>query len=186
MSIPITAFTFASPRVGNDAFRDRLLELGVHVLRIENKFDIVPKVPGLFVNERAFTMFGGLEHLVSPWLDRIPWTYTHVGEEVKLDQTKSASLKTKRDYGNSHNLELYLHLLSIYQGPKLPYKDLTVLDRDIALVNKSCNQLKDELRVPACWYQSKNKGMEQDNGRWVLPDRADDDVPSSDAPDDWV
>jgi hypothetical protein len=186
MSIPITAFTFASPRVGNDAFRDRLLELGVHVLRIENKFDIVPKVPGLFVNERAFTMFGGLEHLVSPWLDRIPWTYTHVGEEVKLDQTKSASLKTKRDYGNSHNLELYLHLLSIYQGPKLPYKDLTVLDRDIALVNKSCNQLKDKFRVPACWYQSKNKGMEQDNGRWVLPDRADDDVPSSDAPDDWV
>ena len=185
MSIPITAFTFASPRVGNDAFRDRLLELGVHALRIENVFDIVPKVPGLFVNERAFTMFGGLEQLVSPWLDRIPWTYTHVGEEVKLDQTRSAFLKTKKDYGNSHNLELYLHLLSIYQGPNLPYKGVTV-DRDIALVNKSCNQLKDELRVPACWYQSKNKGMEQQNGRWVLPDRADDEVPSSDAHDDWV
>ena len=185
MSIPITAFTFASPRVGNDAFRDRLLELGVHVLRIENKFDIVPKVPGLFVNERAFTMFGGLEQLVSPWLDSIPWTYTHVGEELKLDQTRSAFLKTKKDYGNSHNLELYLHLLSIYQGPQLPYKGVTV-DRDIALVNKSCNQLKDELRVPACWYQLENKGMEQQNGRWVLPDRADDDVPSSDAHDDWV
>ena len=184
MSIPITAFTFASPRVGNDAFRDRMLELGVHVLRIENKFDIVPKVPGLFVNERAFTMFGGLEQLVSPWLDRIPWTYTHVGEEVKLDQTRSASLKTKKDYANSHNLELYLHLLSIYQGPKLPYKEVS--DRDIALVNKSCNQLKDKLRVPACWFQSKNKGMEQHMGRWVLPDRADDEVPKSDAHNDWV
>lgn len=185
MSIPITAFTFASPRVGNDAFRDRLLELGVHVLRIENVFDIVPKVPGLLVNERAFTMFGGLEQLVSPWLDRIPWTYTHAGEEVKLDQTGSAFLKTKKDYGNSHNLELYLHLLNIYQGPNLPYKGVTG-DRDIALVNKSCNQLKVELRVPACWHQLQNKGMEQQHGRWVLPDRPDDAIPSSDNHDDWV
>lgn len=84
-----------------------------------------------------------------------------------------------------YSLHICICWVYIYQGPKQPYKEVSV-DMDVALVNKSCNQLKDKLRVPACWYQSKNKGMEQHMGRWVLPDRADDEVPSSDAHDDWV
>jgi hypothetical protein len=49
----VTAFTFASPRVGNDKFASDLEELGVKVLRIVNEPDLVPKVPG------AQPMFAG-------------------------------------------------------------------------------------------------------------------------------
>jgi len=45
--IPVTVFAFASPRVGNRAFALRMEELEVKVLRLVNKKDVVPKVPGL-------------------------------------------------------------------------------------------------------------------------------------------
>jgi hypothetical protein len=43
--ILVTVFAFASPRVGNRAFALRMEELGVKVLQLVNKNDIVPKVP---------------------------------------------------------------------------------------------------------------------------------------------
>jgi len=43
----VTVFAFASPRVGNRAFALRMEELEVKVLRLVNKKDVVPKVPGL-------------------------------------------------------------------------------------------------------------------------------------------
>lgn len=42
----VTAFTFASPKVGNKKFKDDLDDMGVRVLRVVNKPDLVPKVPG--------------------------------------------------------------------------------------------------------------------------------------------
>ncbi|KAF6156415.1 hypothetical protein GIB67_009073 [Kingdonia uniflora] len=43
--LPISVISFAGPRVGNIAFRDKLNRLGVKVLRMVGKQDVVPKVP---------------------------------------------------------------------------------------------------------------------------------------------
>ena len=71
LPIPVTVFAFASPRVGNAIFAQRMEEIGVKVLRMVNKHDVVPNVPGLFMNENM----GWLSKLLN-WL---PWTYFHVG-----------------------------------------------------------------------------------------------------------
>ncbi|KAK8663407.1 hypothetical protein V6N13_083228 [Hibiscus sabdariffa] len=71
--IPITIFSFGSPRVGNLGFKQRCEELGVKVLRIVNVNDPITKLPGVFLNEN---------------LRGFPWSsscYVHVGVEVALD-----------------------------------------------------------------------------------------------------
>ncbi|KAI3687814.1 hypothetical protein L1987_81517 [Smallanthus sonchifolius] len=56
-----------------------------------------------------------------------------------------------------------------YGGRGLGFGSAT--GRDIALVNKSCDFLK-ECGVPAYWRQDENKGMVRGgDGRWVLPER---------------
>ena len=145
--ISVTVLTFAAPRVGNDAFRDRLEEFQVNVLRVVNAPDVVPKVPGLFVNEHTFSFFSSLEKnvktwmsrirsyglaketipsdgdvsnnakavcsrledLVSPWLDMLPWTYTHVGSELRLGDNEFSY--HRKNIADCHSLDEYLDLL---------------------------------------------------------------------------
>ncbi|CAK9857773.1 unnamed protein product [Sphagnum jensenii] len=184
-TIPVSVFTYASPRIGNDAFRDRLEELGVNILRVVNSHDIVPKVPGLLVNESMFDMFGTFERFVGPWLDRLPWTYTHAGVELKLDQTASPFVKRKRDYAASHNLDLYLHLLDGFHSRSRPFEP--AVGRDIALVNRYSDSLNDDLVVPSSWWQQENKGLIQNEaGVWVQPDRSEDDIPCPKAHERWL
>lgn len=182
--IPVSVITFAAPRVGNDAFRDRLEDLGVKVLRTVNIHDIVPKVPGLFLNEKFFGMFGKLQERVNQWFDRIPWTYSHVGVELQIDQSQSPFLKKGTDYTASHNLDLYLHLLDGYNGKIMPFK--RVIERDVALVNRYGDFLRDDLHLPHSWWQQENKGLVKlEDGQWVQPDRPEEEVPSNEAHDDW-
>lgn len=145
--IPITAFTFAAPRVGNFVFRDRLKEFHVNVLRVVNAPDVVPQAPGLLVNEHAFSLVSSLEEkvktwmsrthshsvaketipsggdernkakavrskledLVSPWLNMLPWTYTHVGNELRLGDDEFSY--HKKNVVHCHSLDEYLRLL---------------------------------------------------------------------------
>ena len=147
--IPITVFTFAAPRVGNCAFRDRLKEFHVNVLRVVNGSDLVPRAPGLFVNEHTFSLFSSLEEKVktwmsrihshsvaeetipsggdvrikakavcskledsvSPWLDMLPWTYTHVGVELRL-------ACRKKNFVHDHSLDEHLRLLQVAPANK--------------------------------------------------------------------
>jgi predicted lipase len=51
-AIPVAVFSLDSPRVGNPTFAQRMEEIGVKVLRLVNKHDMVTKVPGFFINER--------------------------------------------------------------------------------------------------------------------------------------
>jgi predicted lipase len=49
--IHVSVFSFSGPRVGNVKFKGRLeSHLGVKVLRVHNKHDMVPKSPGIFIN----------------------------------------------------------------------------------------------------------------------------------------
>ncbi|KAI9196354.1 hypothetical protein LWI28_023228 [Acer negundo] len=162
--IPITVYSFAGPRVGNLKFKDRCDELGVKVLRVINVHDKVPTVPGIIANEKLqFQKY--LEDTTS-----FPWSYAHVGVELALDHKHSPYLKSTKDFGCAHNLEALLHLIDGFHGKERDFCSAT--QRDIALVNKSCDFLKSEYGVPAHWRQDENKGMVRNSdGKWILPDR---------------
>ena len=104
LPVPITVYSFAGPRVGNSAFQKRIDELGVHVLRMVNINDKVPKTPGLLVNENV--------PFLAKLLDPLPWTYSHVGVELELNDRDSMHLnQEKPGTWTTHNLEVYLHLV---------------------------------------------------------------------------
>lgn len=147
-SFPVTAFVYASPRTGDHNFKNAYdATPNLHLLRIRNVPDIVPQVP-----------------LATPLIG-----YTDVGEELTIDTTKSSYLKPSADLLNWHNLEGYLHGIAGTEGAGLLDGFELVVNRDISLVNKSQDHLKEEYSVPANWWVEKNLGMvQQDDGSWEL------------------
>ncbi|KAH1060287.1 hypothetical protein GLYMA_02G141900v4 [Glycine max] len=144
--VPVSVMSFSGPAVGNKSFKNRLNRLGVKVLRVINENDWVP--------------------WLSPWLP--PFSYCHVGEELKLDNNKSPFLKP--DNNCAHNLEVLLHLLDGYHGERGEF--MLASDRDHALVNKGGDFLKESYLVPPNWWQDENKGLKRSSdGRWVQPER---------------
>lgn len=163
--IPVTVFSYSGPRVGNLRFKLRCEELGVKVLRVINVHDRVPSVPGIIANEK-FQYQRLVEELMS-----FPWSYAHVGVELALDHTESPYLKETADARCLHNLEAHLHLVDGYHGKGRGFE--SAVGRDVALVNKSCDFLREELGVPPRWWQDENKGMVRgEDGRWLVPERA--------------
>lgn len=144
--------------------KERCEELGVKVLRVINVHDKVPTVPGIITNEK-FQFQKYIEETLS-----FPWSYAHVGVELALDHTLSPFLKPTMDPSCAHNLEAHLHLVDGFHGKDKRFR--LANKRDIALVNKSCDFLRNNYGVPPHWRQDENKGMVRtSDGRWVLPDR---------------
>jgi len=147
-AFPVTAIVFASPRVGDTNFKKLCEGLeDLHVLRVTNEKDIVPNLP----------------------FDIPPsFSFKHVGEELRIDTRKSPYVKSMDDLGDFHNLELYIHGVAGTQGSEGGFN--LEVDRDIALVNKDLDGLKDEYNIPAGWWGIEdNKGMVLgDDGRWKL------------------
>lgn len=147
MNFPVTAILFGSPRVGDTKFFDIFNTFEkLRLLRIHNAGDIVPAYP--FIN------------------------YSHVGDELGINTKRSPYLKPTLCLVARHNLEGYLHGVAGHQGIHCGFK--LEVDRDIALVNKKMDNLKEEYRVPAKWWVEKNKGMIRgDDGHWRLKDHED-------------
>lgn len=168
-NVSISVVSFGAPRVGNIAFRDELYRRGVKTLRIVVKQDLVPRMPGIVLNE-SLQKFDDLT-------GTLDWVYTHVGAELKLDVRSSPYLKHRFNVLGFHSLETYLHLVDGYLSTTSAFR--SEARRDVALVNKACDMLVDELRIPEFWYQMANKGLVcNGHGRWVKPRRDPEDVPS--------
>ncbi|QCD83460.1 phospholipase A1 [Vigna unguiculata] len=142
---PVTAFAYASPRVGDSNVEDAFNGYkDLRALRIRNETDIVP-----------VSLFLG---------------FSDVGQELVIDTTKSKFLK---EGVSAHNLEAYLHGVAGTQGKKGGFN--LEVNRDIALLNKSIEALKDEYLVPVGWRVHENKGMvQQSDGTWKLMEENED------------
>ncbi|XWS18685.1 hypothetical protein CRYUN_Cryun32bG0066000 [Craigia yunnanensis] len=165
----VSVISFGAPRVGNCAFRDELDELGVKTLRVVIKLDLVPKMPGIVFNG-SFQRFDDI-------IGTLEWVYTHVGAELRLDVNSSPYLKRGFNPLGFHSLEMYLHLVDEFLNAGSTFR--SDARRDVTLVNKACDMLVDELRIPHCWSQLANKGLvRNEHGRWVKPRRDPEHIPS--------
>nr|GMD89531.1 phospholipase A1-Igamma1, chloroplastic [Ipomoea batatas] len=168
-TIPVAVISFATPRVGNIAFRDEVYQKGVKTLRVTVKQDLITRWPGVVFNE-------GLQRY-DDFTGPLEWIYTHIGAELKLDVRSSPYLKGGINLFGCHMLETHLHLVDCFCSSSVRFREDA--KRDVALVNKDCDMLVDELRIPPNWYQLANKGLERNGyGRWVRPKREVDDIPS--------
>lgn len=115
---PVAVFSFGGPRVGNKGFANRLESKNVKVLRIVNKQDVITKVPGMFVSEAIDKKLRetGAAEVLNLLDNSMPWAYSHVGTELRVDTTKSPFLKPDADVACCHDLEAYLHLVDGYLG----------------------------------------------------------------------
>ncbi|EEF39853.1 triacylglycerol lipase, putative [Ricinus communis] len=155
----VASFVFASPRVGDKGFLDVFSGLkNLHLLRIRNAQDFIPDLPPKEI---------------------LGYSYADVGAELDIDTSLSPYIK-KATFMEPHDLNLYCHGISGYQGKDRKFK--LAVDFDLALVNKYNDLLLDDCKVPPKWWSNvMNKGMAQmDDGSWKLhdyvPDPPSDDV----------
>ncbi|CDY14851.1 BnaC04g48480D [Brassica napus] len=142
--VPVTGIVFGCPQVGNKEFKDEVTRhKNLKILHVRNTIDLLTRYPGGLLG------------------------YVDIGTNFVIDTKKSPYLKDSRNPGDWHNLQAMLHVVAGWNGKKGEFK--LMVKRSIALVNKSCEFLKDECLVPGSWWVEKNKGMIKDeNGEWVI------------------
>ncbi|XP_019169503.1 PREDICTED: phospholipase A1-II 1-like [Ipomoea nil] len=158
--IPVTAFLFASPKVGDVNFKDAFAnQPNLRGLRIAEVNDIVPTIP-----ETGWTVEGVT-------LPLIPYQDVGVGfmtQSRKSEFLKPAvSLPTLKGY---HDYNIYMHGINGFQGSEEAFQPQG--DFDFAKINKYQDILKDEYSIPVAWWNVKDKGMvQQEDGSYILDDR---------------
>ncbi|THU52054.1 hypothetical protein C4D60_Mb06t37550 [Musa balbisiana] len=100
--VPTAVFSFGGPRVGNQAFADRVERRAVKVLRVVNAHDLVTRVPWV-LPARADG-------------------YAHVGRELRVDNRMSPYLRPDADAACCHDLEAYLHLVDGFMATNCPFR----------------------------------------------------------------
>ncbi|KAK9689929.1 hypothetical protein RND81_09G091800 [Saponaria officinalis] len=142
--IPVSAIVFGCPKVGNKLFKERFeAHKNLKVLHVKNVIDLIPHYPPRIMK------------------------YVHLGTDLEIDTRKSHYLKDSKNPSDWHNLQAMLHVVNGWHAVRRKFE--VMVKRSIALVNKSCDFLKEECLVPLAWWVEKNKGMVlNDDGEWVL------------------
>lgn len=167
--IKVSAFVFASPQVGNQAFKAKMEELpNLSVMSIKNVNDIVPKWPSKvmeWVDDKTILVTIPKDVLV----------YVDVGIEILIDTKRSPFLKEKGGLeilhvADFHNLEGMLHTVAGYDGKDREFNWQSLEKRrGLGSVNMWGDLLKDKYQIPQSWWAEKHKGMVlNESGEWVL------------------
>ncbi|XP_031125695.1 phospholipase A1-Ibeta2, chloroplastic [Ipomoea triloba] len=141
---PVAVFSFGSPRVGNRAFANRLNSKNVKVLRIVNTQDVITRVPGMFVSEsldKKLRESGATSGLLNMLDNNMPWAYSHVGTELRVDTRMSPFLKPDADVACCHDLEAYLHLVDGFLASNCPFRSNAKRSL-VRLVNEQRSNIK--------------------------------------------
>lgn len=136
---------FACPHVGDSSFKAAFGSFkDLRALHVKNAGDVVPTIP--------------------------PFPYVDVATEVlPIDTGRSPYLRQPGTAQTLHVLECYLHGIAGEQGSAGGFR--LEVDRDVALVNKGADALRDEYPVPANWWVPENKWMVKGvDGHWMLED----------------
>lgn len=143
-SCPVTAIVFACPRVGNDSFKTAFDSFHhLRALQVKNAIDEVTDFPS---KDKG---------------------YVDMGVPLPINTTLSPYLKDP--IKTRHNLECYLHGVAGEQGSAGGFK--LVVNRNVALVNKDADALKDGYPVPAHWWALQTSFMLMNApGKWELKD----------------
>ncbi|XP_047324407.1 phospholipase A1-II 1-like [Impatiens glandulifera] len=142
-------------------------------IRIENKPDVVPDLL-----LRMENLFHGVKDKINDgleWINNIIDIkhhlpnhisyYMDVGEVLLVDTDKSNDLK-ERDLELAHDMEIYLHgVFGTLGGANAGFKKV---ERDIALVNKHGDYLKDSYGIPTSWWNKPDKAkmVQIQDGSW--------------------
>ncbi|XP_019168820.1 PREDICTED: phospholipase A1-IIalpha-like [Ipomoea nil] len=160
--ILVTAFLYASPKVGDENFKNAISNLqNLRALRVSDVNDIVTAVPPF-----GWPDGGNLLPLI-PYVD--------VGEGIAIESKKSDYLKPEIDNLLTHDLMLYMHAIDGFQGSQGGFERQGYFD--LAKVNKYQGALKDEYRIPVGWFSVKDNGMvQQEDGTYILDDHEPDET----------
>nr|GME11077.1 phospholipase A1-II 4-like [Ipomoea batatas] len=159
--IPVTAFLFGSPKVGDQNFKNAFAnQANLRGLRITDVNDIVTQIPPF-----GWPVGGPLLPVIY---------YQDVGEGLMIESKKSDYLKPELSPGlGYHDPMLYMHGIDGFQGSQEGFQPHG--DFDIAKVNKYQDALKDEYNIPVAWWNIKDTGMiQQDDGSYLLDDHEPD------------
>ncbi|KAI3684627.1 hypothetical protein L6452_33851 [Arctium lappa] len=157
--IKVSAFGFASPQVGNQAFKEKMEELpNLKIISIKNVNDIIPKWPS-----KIMEWVDDKTNLVN--LPKDVMLYVDVGIEILIDNKRSPYLIKETGHGldilqvlEFHNLEGMLHIVAGYDWKSVLKK----------LVNMSVDLLKEKYQKAQSWWTEKNKRkVLNDSGDWV-------------------
>ncbi|XP_031097869.1 phospholipase A1-II 4-like [Ipomoea triloba] len=159
--IPVTAFLFGSPKVGDENFKNAFAnQANLRGLRITDVNDIVTQIPPF-----GWPVGGPLLPIIY---------YQDVGVGLMIESKKSDYLKPELSPGlGYHDPMLYMHGIDGFQGSQEGFQPHG--DFDIAKVNKYQDALKDEYNIPVAWWNIKDTGMvQQDDGSYLLDDHEPD------------